>query len=221
MSRANEFVKVYLPIFGVVLYFSGFIYINEYFRFFGITGFYTNFSPIYLGFFSFSVFHELAWLKDIVSSIRFGVLVVLLFALYALPDLRLVPPSGTMSWLQRVIGASGVALMPVALRIAVAGVGTFLILFNVSGRIGYLHGCEKLSLGNSSIRIFGLNAKALSQKEKMNFEQLNVNGKLTEIWTDKNFVYVGQKIDDCDSDARTTFRLNHEQYDFFLTSKLP
>jgi hypothetical protein len=91
----------------------------------------------------------------------------------------------------------------------------------VSGRIGYVHGCERLSHSTSSVRVFGFDASGLSEQEFEAFTSADLSGQLTEIWAGDDLIYVAEKIMDCSNDVRTTFRLPRDSFKFHLTSKLP
>lgn len=220
MAVVEQFLKIYLPSFAVLLYFSGFHYINEYYRFFGLIGFYKNFTALEFGFFSFGVFRELLIFVDLESSIRSFLLIIFLLTLYFLPNLHASIPL-TPRWL---VGANArsaaVPLLPAPVRVAIALISSFLVLFNVSGRIGDLHGCEKLRDSRSSIEIHGLNLSPMSAEQQEFFKRLQKNGELVELWSTDKFLYVGKRIRNCAIQNRTTFKFGVEDFKYYTVTKL-
>ncbi len=218
----ERLVKIYIPLLAVFLYFSGFFYIAVFFQFLGLVGGYREFDLFQIGFFSFSVLYELIVFRDFGLSSKILALIGFLFFIHALPDfqIRLKSKSPSSISIVKLLGQDNLPLLPSPLRVIIGSALSFYILFDVSGAIGKIHACDRLTMSKSSVTLVGLNTESLSSDQRDFILSAQEKGELTEVWRTENSVYISKTIRDCIKDSRHLIVLGFDDFDFTITRRI-
>ena len=212
----QEFSKVYLPILGVALIFSGFWYVKAYFAFFAMNEVVPTLSLDYIAQFSFSLIYELLTFRDFHRSMQFALLVFFLVALaYVLPHWSIRWPNAMQIW-----GIDRIPITPFWLRLLLATGVSFLWIFFAAHQIGQVHACQFLQ-GKINLTT---TVDAVSSEEDYKAlynafgheppNQVCPNApepQLTEVWRTSQFVYIVEREANCDN-ARTVLKVSANRF---------
>ena len=208
----GEFTKIYVPIIGVVLLFSGFWYIKAYFSYFSLNELAASLGPDYIVQFSFAVLYELLTFQVFKNSLMFfALLLVLCLIAYVLP---LVPLPATASFRNKIHTKWKVEFVPVfpfIFRIFLSATLSFLVLFRLSDDIGTAHACELLQTSRSVVQPQHITSDGVSKWEKTlkdlqkELNKISSNEcseridttRLIEIWRTDDTVFLGTQVKSC------------------------
>ena len=222
----ERLARYYIPLLAIFLYFSGFYYISEYLRFLGITAGYRDFRLDQYIFFSFAVLYELFLFRYFSLSILLLPLVGLLVLVHRLPNYNINLGHPKLRILHPVFGKNEVQIIPFLLRVTIVGLISFMFLFYASATIGKNHACERLNSSRSTITLVGLKNHVdlkghdIDKPFIKHFLAAHYNGRLTEVWRNSNFIYVGETITNCRTDPRHLYILDKDDFRFSVIKRV-
>ena len=216
----ERIAKYYIPLLAVFLYFAGFYYIAEYFRFFGITAGYREFRLDQYIFFSFAVVYELLVFNYGSLSVKLLLLIAFLFIVHALPNYCLDLGHSRLKCLRPLFAKRTVPLFPFVLRVAVGGLASFLFLFFASATIGKNHACERLSSSRATVTLVGFDTNSIDHDIRKHFSSAHEAGKLTEVWRTDDVIYLSETIRNCKDDPRILYVLGMDDFRFSVVKRI-
>lgn len=220
----QEFSKVYMPVLGVIVIFSGFWYVKAFFSFFGMNEVASGLGVEYIAQFSFSVMYDLITFENKSLSIQFFVVILLLLILaYLLPALTIKLPTTS-----KLIGEKQIQIAPFWLRLLVAAGVSFWWIFGTAYQIGNRHACMVLQ---GIVATPSTTDVVSSAEEYYKFYQAFGYTKvdeswspkapqIMEIWRNKDFVYFTDRKANC-GDKRTVLKVRTSEYPITRISMEP
>lgn len=217
----QEFLKVYLPIIGAFLVFTGFWYVKAYFAFFGMNEIIAELSIQYVTQFSFVMLFEILSFKTPQLSIL-SLLILLGLAVFATltPNWHI---SGSRV-LKRFRGTP-IPIFPFWLRILVVICASFMWLFHISDTIAKEHAKEKIN-GNF-ISAKNIDAPASESQYDSLFAAFGYNKdsgdtrpQITEIWRNSDYIYFAKRPNDT-NEAIMVIKAHSEYYDLIRSVRNP
>lgn len=211
----KHFINGYASTVAIILYFSGFWYLVEYFRFIGLTSVVHTLGLEQYALYSFSVVYELAVFSDPCASLRFFSVGVLLLLFLALPNWRIVlPPANPF---RRALGRATLPLLPGVFRYVVVSLVFLIVMFDAAAATGRLHACQAIRSAKS-ITFFGLAPNAFHDPKYLDetrkeFMTLQDNAKLVEVWHDNEMVYAAARESDCANAPRIVYAIKRENFE--------
>ena len=221
----REFTKIYVPIIGTVLLFSGFWYIKAYFSYFSLNELVASLGPDYIVQFSFAVLYELLTFQVFENSLKFfALLIVLCLIAYVLPLVPLPATENLREKIRKIWNVEFVPVFPLIFRIFLSAALSFLVLFRLSDDIGTAHACELLQTSRSVVKPQYFASDGASEWEEtlkeLQRELDKVSSRecsepidttrLIEIWRTDDTVFLGTQVRSCEA-RRLVFKVatNH------------
>lgn len=201
----------YSAIVAAVLYFVGFVYINDFFRYLGMIGAYTQFTALFLGFFAVRVFRYIIMFE---SPSRTFVLLILVAAYLIL----YIPTRLVFVGRLPIFGAVTIPLVPPTLLHLIGSIALLVFLYDTASSVGSSDGCAKLTSGIEAAVVIGIDNSLSSDPAVIDFKKIQDLGRIVFLWKDDNFTYFGQRIEGC-SQERETWTMRNDSYRSFVTSR--
>lgn len=224
----EKFFKIYVPVIAVLLYFSGFNFLASYLQYFGLTAAYLDVGIEDFAFNSFVVLYHLLLFTYPEYSLAFLGLIFFVSIVFTAPRRTVAVFSGETNWLTGKPETREIDIFPQAARIICAAIPTFLVLFNLSARIGIEEGCKKLTQRNVAVRIYGLKDKLLqkdagvhtSNDQFEEFREYNRRLALTEVWRTDSTVFIARRLEECeDGNLKKLYELPVGSFKFLIVNE--
>lgn len=221
----NEFSKIYVPILGGILLFTGFWYVKAYFSYLSLGEILPQLRPDYIIQFSFAVLYELLTFRSFYDTGVFcGLILFLVLVAYGLPKVRLSIHRWLPAWAVRVWGTNGFPLFPFAFRVMAAAGVSFVVLFHLSDRIGATHACQYLQgsyVGLATVApIFVDKEQHASWFQNLEHAEKELawsraviidTAQLIQLWRTIDTIYLGTRVKSC-SAPRLVFKVTTEHF---------
>ena len=216
-------LKIYIPLLLAIIYFSGFNYINEFYRFFGLVGIYREFSLAEFAINAYFVVKELLLFSYFWASTLFFAFLICVLLVIVLPKYQYNFPNPTNLLYEKLHGQ---AVFSAFGRLIFLLLLAFYVMNECSRLVGAGHGCVKLSKSRSTINLVGygdLKRKPNEIDEEaqkiltQDLKHLLGSNKMIEVWADDKFVFLSKKTNECGG-IITTFKVPHNMYLYSVTS---
>ncbi|MDB4222927.1 hypothetical protein N9850_04080 [Granulosicoccus sp.] len=219
----DTFLKIYVPLLLGIIYFAGFNYVNEFYRFFGLVGIYREFTLAEFAINAYFVVKELLLFSYPVASVIFFTFIIIAAVMISIPNYRFSFPASS-GYMQSTL--HGRSVFPALARFLLLLLFAFYVMNECSRLVGSGHGCVKLSKSTSVINLVGYGDlksanNSLSEDLRELFTKelaaLISSDKMIEVWANDEFIFLSQKTKNCDGRI-TTFKVPHSMYLYSVTS---